>query len=148
MTDTHEAQLVAPLSQVEVLLEALKPLGRADLLEGLPTNASEKQIMGRLVEAGASLAEGSGPTRGEFEVYAVVTPFLSPEAASYLNERIDTPLYDASAPGRKEALQVRAEHGDIAAQKTLEREEAAARPKIIASEITTQIRGCCEGQNF
>jgi hypothetical protein len=142
-------------SRVAALRQSLAPLGHADVLNGLPDNADERQIMGRLMEMGQGMSEEPDsdpakeklPSKPELRAYVAASKHLSPEHAGVLLARVQEHAYQSESPYHAIALNALAEGGDKAAQGILATKRQAEIKKARA-EQGTRVRGCCEGHEF
>lgn len=137
---------------VSFLRDTLRDKGYPDVLEGLPDDADERMIMGRLVELGPGMTEEGDPAAdkvpnfSEFEAFVTAGAILqTPAYREDLLSRVRQHAYDPQSPHRQEALQALCSI-DPAAAKILEAEQRAVR-EALAAQARTAVRHTCCGDH-
>lgn len=137
--ETAEGGLVSTLHAL------LRPLGKADVLNGLDNNADEREVMGRLVEMGEGI-DADGPTLAGLQAFVTASRVLPNPHSNVLRARVERYAFDPESPHRMIALKALSSVSPEA-KIAFEREEKA-RIGNLAHVESAKIRGCCAGHDF
>ena len=133
---------------VPALRTALKPFGRARVLDDLPDDADEVKVMGRLVEMGSGMGtngEKPEPTLAELRAFVAASRILTGTHSNALRARVERYAFDPQSPHRMIALEALSSVSP-AARAIFEREKEG-HIENLRKNGSSVIRGCCAGHD-